>query len=137
LIAGLIQDAEYFNEHIQPQIDDVNIIYAGNCAPAERDKLLGGAFALLHLISFDEPFGLSVVESMCCGTPVIAFNRGAMPEIIQHGKTGFLADALDDAEVYIDRISSIDRAYCREWVMSNFSRQRMAMSYLDVYKQIL
>jgi glycosyltransferase involved in cell wall biosynthesis len=137
VIAGLIQDADYYNQYIQPHIDNNNIIYAGNCAPAERDELLGGASALLHLISFDEPFGLSVVEAMCCGTPVIAFNRGAMPEIIQHNKTGFIVNSLEEAKACVNRIHSIDRSYCHEWVMNNFSREKMAMSYLDLYKKIL
>ncbi len=137
VIAGLIQDADYYNNQVLPHIDNEHIIYAGNCAPAERDELLGNAFALLHLISFEEPFGLSVVEAMCCGTPVIAFNKGAMPEIIQQGKTGFMVDSFEEATSCIDKIETIDRFNCRQWVMNNFSREKMAASYLDIYLQIL
>ncbi len=89
IISGLIQDQEYFNK-VKPYIDEKDIIYVGNSGPVERNKLLGDAFALLHPISFEEPFGLSVVEAMMCGTPVIAFNRGSMPELIVDRKTGFL-----------------------------------------------
>jgi glycosyltransferase involved in cell wall biosynthesis len=137
VIAGLIQDENYYRQQILPHIDNENIVYAGNCAPAERDKLLGNAFALLHLISFDEPFGLSVVEAMCCGTPVIAFNRGAMPEIIEQGKTGFIVESLDEGTTCVGKMDTIDRSYCRKWVVDNFSREKMANSYLDIYKQIL
>ena len=90
IISGLIQDKEYFEQKVKPFINDNNIVYVGNSGPDERNQLLGGALALLHPISFEEPFGLSVVEAMFCGTPVIAFNRGSMPEIILDRKTGFL-----------------------------------------------
>ena len=109
----------------------------GNSGPKERDKLLGEAIALLHPISFDEPFGLSVAEAMLCGTPVVAFNRGSMPELIDHSKTGFLVTTIDEAVDIIHKISSIDRKYCHQWAVSNFSVDKMVNGYLDVYKQIL
>ncbi|MBV4355832.1 glycosyltransferase family 4 protein [Pinibacter aurantiacus] len=137
IIAGLIQDADYFNTYIQPLIDNDTIVYAGNCGPAQRDELLGNAKALLHPISFDEPFGLSVVEAMCCGTPVIAFNRGAMPELILHAETGFLVDTIEEAAKSVDRLPSINRSNCRKWVADKFSMQRMTDDYIKVYNQIL
>ena len=78
IISGLIQDQQYFDQKVKPFVNDDDIVYVGNSGPNERDKLLGGAAALLHPISFEEPFGLSVVESMFCGTPTIAFDRGSM-----------------------------------------------------------
>jgi glycosyltransferase involved in cell wall biosynthesis len=85
ILAGIIQDADYFRTEIEPFLDGQRIRYVGSVGPTERDALLGGARALLHLISFDEPFGLSVVESMACGTPVIAYRRGSMAELIRDG----------------------------------------------------
>ncbi|HZJ79622.1 MAG TPA: glycosyltransferase family 4 protein [Dysgonamonadaceae bacterium] len=137
IISGLIQDEAYFNEKVKPYINNDDIVYVGNSGPKERDKLLGGALALLHPISFDEPFGLSVAEAMFCGTPVVAFNRGSMPELIEDNKTGFLVNSIDGASETIKTISSIDRKYCRQWAMSNFSLEKMTEGYLNTYKQII
>lgn len=98
---------------------------------------MAGARALLHLINFEEPFGLSVVESMACGTPVIAFARGSMPELIRDGKTGFIVDDVEAAVQAVDRIDSLDRRACREEIEQRFTCQRMAKDYLAVYQQIL
>jgi glycosyltransferase involved in cell wall biosynthesis len=137
IIAGLIQDYQYYNSKILPHIDDNRIVYVGNCHPEQRNQLLGNALALLHLVLFDEPFGLSVAEAMCCGTPVIAFKRGAMPELVLNGKTGFLVDTIEEAEIASARLDSIKRKDCREWAVSMFSKERMAEEYLKIYKQIL
>ena len=137
IISGLIQHQEYFDSKIKPFINDDDIIYVGNSGPKERDKLLGEAYALIHPISFEEPFGLSVAESMLCGTPVIAFNKGSMPELIFDGKTGFLVHTIDEAVEAVNKIKSIDRKYCREFAVANFSRQKMIEGYLEVYKNIL
>lgn len=137
IISGLIQDEAYFNEKVKPYINDDDIVYVGNSGPKERDKLLGEALALLHPISFDEPFGLSVAEAMFCGTPVVAFNRGSMSELIDHSKTGYLVNNIDEAARAVNSINTIDRMYCRQRAMSNFSLEKMADGYLNVYKQIL
>jgi glycosyltransferase involved in cell wall biosynthesis len=137
IISGLIQHQEYFDSKIKPFINDDDIVYVGNSVPKERDKLLGEAYALLHPISFEEPFGLSVAESMLCGTPVIAFNKGSMPELILDGKTGFLFNTIDEAVEAVNNIKSIDRKYCREFAVSKFSRQKMIEGYLEVYKKIV
>lgn len=137
IISGLIQHQEYFNSMIKPYINDDDIVYIGNSGPKERDKLLGEAFALLHPIGFEEPFGLSVAESMLCGTPVIAFNRGSMKELILDGKTGFLVDTIDEAAQAVKHIQSIDRKYCSDYAVSKFSRQTMIEGYLEVYRKIL
>ena len=99
--------------------------------------MLGSARALLHLINFDEPFGLSVVEAMACGTPVIACNRGSMPELIEDGVTGFLVDSVDDAVDAVARIDEIDRAACRAAVAARFTVEHMADRYLSLYRSLL
>ncbi len=137
IISGLIQDQEYFNNKVYPYINNNDIVYTGNSGPDERLKLLGRASALLHPVSFEEPFGLSVVEAMACGTPVIAFNRGSMPELILDGKTGFLVNNIGEALEAVGNIKSINRNNCTEWVSSKFSRQKMVEGYLKVYKKIL
>lgn len=137
IISGLIQDQAYFNEKVKPFINDNDIVYVGNSGPKQRDKLLGEAIALLHPISFDEPFGLSVAEAMFCGTPVVAFNRGSMPELIEDNKTGYLVNSIDDAVNAIGMINSIDRKYCRQWAISNFSLEKMTDGYLNAYKYTL
>lgn len=137
IIAGLIQDTEYYNSKILPLIDNDKVVYAGNCNPQQRDQLLGNASALLHLVLFDEPFGLSVAEAMCCGTPVIAFNRGSMPELVQPGKTGFLPATIEEAEQAVDQLTDIKRKDCRDWAITMFSKERMADDYIKLYEQIL
>jgi glycosyltransferase involved in cell wall biosynthesis len=137
IISGLIQDQEYFADRVNPYIDGQEIIYVGNSGPVDRNKLLGGAFALLHPIGFEEPFGLSVVEAMMCGTPVIAFKRGSMSELILDGKTGFLVNNVDEAVEAANSIEFIDRRDCMEWASSTFSREKMVEGYLDVYQKIL
>jgi glycosyltransferase involved in cell wall biosynthesis len=137
IISGLIQDEEYFNNKVKPFINDNSVEYVGNSGAKERNKLLGEAFALLHPISFNEPFGLSVAESMLCGTPVIAFNKGSMPELINDTRTGFLVNTIDEAVAAVNCIESIDREYCREWATSKFTQEKMIEGYLDVYREIL
>lgn len=137
IISGPIQDQEYFDTKVEPFINDDDIVYVGNSGPKQRLELLGKACALLHPVNFDEPFGLSVVEAMACGTPVIAFRRGSMPEIILHGKTGFLVNTIDEAVQAMNGIETINRNDCKEWVFSRFSRQKMTEEYLKVYIQIL
>lgn len=137
IISGLIQDQEYFDKKVKPFINDLDIVYVGNSGPDVRNKLLGNASALLHPISFDEPFGLSVVEAMLCGTPVIAFNRGSMPELICDNKTGFLVNSIDEASESVNNLKHINRSYCREWANSKFSKEQMVEGYLSLYEKIL
>ncbi|MGB5830456.1 MAG: glycosyltransferase [Thiohalocapsa sp.] len=137
VIAGIVQDEEYFREQVEPLIDGSSVEYIGSVGPDRRQDVLGGALALLHLIHFDEPFGLSVVESMACGTPVIAFGRGSMPEIIRDGSTGFLVEDVDQAVQAVGRIDTIARRRCRDEVEARFTSQRMADEYLAVYQKIL
>lgn len=137
VIAGIIQDRQYFDRHVRPCLDDSRIVYVGSAGPEERSALLGGAFALLHPINFDEPFGLSVVEAMACGTPVIAINRGSMPEIVADGVTGFLVRDAGEMAEKTEQVRGLDRRRCRRWVEERFSAARMVEDYLRVYNRIL
>lgn len=137
IIAGVIQDQLYFEREVKPHIDNICIVYAGSAGPEKRDELLGGAYALLHPINFKEPFGLSIVESMACGTPVIAFNRGSMPELIGDRITGFLVTDIQEAVDAVAKISTIDRRQCRKRVEEHFTAQRMTEDYIDLYNRIL
>lgn len=137
VIAGIIQDQNYFDQYVSPYLDDDQIRYIGPVGPDTKGDVLGKASALLHLINFDEPFGLSVAEAMACGTPVIAFNRGSMPELIRDHQTGFLVEDLYQARDIIPKIETIDRAACRRHVEENFSDDLMVDRYIEVYKKIL
>jgi glycosyltransferase involved in cell wall biosynthesis len=137
IISGFIQDENYFAKKVKPFINNNDIVYVGNSAARDRNKLLGEAYALLHPIIFDEPFGLSVAEAMLCGTPVVAFNRGSMPELIENLKTGFLVDTIEQAVAVVNSLHLINREYCYQWARSKFSRQKMIDGYLDVYHRIL
>jgi glycosyltransferase involved in cell wall biosynthesis len=137
VIAGIIQDRAYFAEEVEPHIDGQSVSYVGPVRPDERDRLLGRAQALLHPIRFEEPFGLSVVEAMACGTPVIAFRRGSMPEVVRDGVTGFLVDTVDEAVAAVPRTGELERRACRRWVGERFSQRRMVHDYLEVYERIL
>lgn len=136
IIAGIIQDQDYYRERVLPYLDD-NIVYVGSAGPEERNELLSKASALLHPINFEEPFGLSVAEAMLCGTPVIAFNRGSMPELINHEKTGFLVNTIDGAVDAVAHINEIDRAICRSVAEAKFSKEKMVEDYIRLYHQIL
>ena len=134
---GIVQDAAYHDRHVLPVLDDRAIRYHGVTGGQARLDALGNARALLHLINFDEPFGLSVVEAMACGTPVIANRRGSMAEIIEHGVTGFLVDDMHQAIDAIERAGGINRATVRQAVVDRFSVDRMADEYLSLYRRIL
>lgn len=136
LIAGLIQDRAYFEETVEPFLNN-EIRYLGNVGPEKRRELLGNACALLHPIKFDEPFGMSVAEAMLCGTPVIAFNRGSMPELIKHGETGFLAATVLEAVDAIANLETLNRKCCHSWAAFQFSQEKMVNDYIVCYKTIL
>jgi glycosyltransferase involved in cell wall biosynthesis len=136
VIAGIVQDQQYFDDAIAPRIDGDRVSYLGPVGPAERSELLGGAQALLHLIRFDEPFGYSVVEAMACGTPVIAFHRGSMPELITSGVTGYLVDDADGAVSAVAASTGLDRIAIRAQAVERFGVARMVDAYIDVYEAI-
>lgn len=134
IIAGIIQDESYYNEKVKPYVDNEQISYIGAVGGNRRSELLGGALALLHPISFNEPFGLSVAEAMLCGTPVIAFNRGAMPELIRDGKTGFLVNNIQEAAARIEDLGLINRHDCHVHAKTHFSAETMTEQYLEIYR---
>ncbi len=137
LICGIVQDESYFRDRVRPHLDHDQVIYLGSVGPQQRADVLGSALALLHPIAFDEPFGLSVVESMACGTPVVAYRRGSMPEIIDHGVTGFVVDDTAQAADAVRAAVTLDRATCRAVAERRFSVARMVQDYVAVYDQIL
>jgi glycosyltransferase involved in cell wall biosynthesis len=137
VIAGIIQDQDYFATEVRPHIDGTTVEYLGSVGPDQRAEVLGHALALLHLISFDEPFGLSMIESMACGTPVIAFARGSIPEIIRDGQTGYVVDDIEGAINAVATVRTIDRSNCRADVEKRFTSTRMARDYVRVYHKIL
>jgi glycosyltransferase involved in cell wall biosynthesis len=137
IMAGIIQDESYYQQYVHPYLDDSRVLYVGSVGPIQRNTLLGKASALLHPIHFDEPFGLSVIESMACGTPVIAFNRGSMPELIKHGENGFLVSGRQEAIEHVDRLRTIKRAGCRQTVEDRFTADRMVEQYGEIYSLIL
>jgi glycosyltransferase involved in cell wall biosynthesis len=137
ILAGIVQDQDYFDRQVQPYLNDDRITYVGSAGPEKRDELLGGAYALLHPIEFDEPFGLSVIEAMACGTPAIAVNRGSMPEIIADGITGFLVHDAEEMVAAVAKVKQLDRFRCRQWVEDRFSSDRMVQDYLRVYEKII
>ena len=137
VIAGIVQDRRYFAELVEPHLADPGVSYVGPVGPAERDRLLGGALALLHLIDFAEPFGLSVVESLAAGTPVIATRRGSMPELVLDGVTGFLVEDTDGAVGAVARVASLSRRDCRADVEARFTATRMVADYEALFTRVV
>jgi glycosyltransferase involved in cell wall biosynthesis len=137
VIAGIIQDEEYFRREVEEHIDGDRVVFLGAVGPARRQEVLGNARALLHLIDFDEPFGFSVVEAMACGTPVIAHPRGSMPEIVQPGVNGFLVETLDGAVNAASDAARLDRATIRRSIEGRFEADRMIDDYLHLYRQVI
>lgn len=136
VIAGVVHDAAYFHSQVEPYIDGHAVRYLGSVGPADRDRLLGGALALLHLIDFDEPFGLSVAESLVTGTPVIAYRRGSMPELVRPGVGGFLVDDVEQAVGAVAAVRALDRAVCRADGLARFSADRMVADYERLFEQV-
>ena len=137
VLAGIVQDEAYFEAEVRPRLDGERIRHIGSVGPAERDEVLGAADALLHLVSFAEPFGLSMVEAMACGTPVIATPLGAVPEVVADGRTGHLVADVGGAVEAVGRLDELDRAACRAHVEEHFSVERMVDGYLAVYERLL
>lgn len=137
IIAGIVQDKSYFMQYVKPYLCEGKIEYIGSVGGDKRKDLLGNALALLHPINFNEPFGLSVVEAMACGTPVIAYNKGSMPELINQAVNGFLVNSPEEAIEKVSHVNSIDREVCRQIARERFSKERMAEQYIENYKKII
>ena len=137
VIAGIVQDQDYFDRAVAPHVDGEMVTYLGPVGPERRQAVLGGARALLHLIDFEEPFGFSVVEAMACGTPVIAYRRGSMPELVTPGVSGILVDDVGGAVAAVTEAGRLDRAAVRRTVKERFTVDRMVDGYLAVYQRVL
>ncbi|MEA1672629.1 glycosyltransferase [Nitrospirillum sp. BR 11163] len=130
-------DGPYFKEHVEPHIDGRAIQHVGEIDDAGKPGFLGDAAALLMPIDWPEPFGLVVIEAFACGTPVIAWNNGAMPEIIDQGVTGFVVDTIADAVDAVQKVRALDRARIREVFERRFSVAAMACNYVAAYEALL
>lgn len=129
---------KYYSDKILPYtLTHPRITYSGNLSGSKKIKFIAEAKALLFPIQWEEPFGMSVIEALACGTPVVAMNRGAMPEIIKHGVTGFLAENEKEFFEYMQRVDEIDPIECRRSVEEKFSSSIMAETYLERYHEVL
>jgi glycosyltransferase involved in cell wall biosynthesis len=135
-ISELPHEKTYFESEVAPYIDGKQIQFIGPVNEAQKSKLLGEAAALIFPIEWDEPFGMVLIEACACGTPVIAVNRGGVPEIIEHGVTGWLATKPEELDVYVSRINEIDRGVCRRMVEKRFSSQVAVANYLRVLEDL-
>jgi glycosyltransferase involved in cell wall biosynthesis len=130
-------DEVYFREQIAPLLSGPGIEYIGEINELEKSEFLGGASALLFPVEWPEPFGLVMIEAMACGTPVLAFRRGSVPEIIDPGITGMIVDSVDEAIRSLPRVLTLDRRKVRRRFEQRFSATRMAKDYLQVYRSLL
>jgi glycosyltransferase involved in cell wall biosynthesis len=130
-------DREYFEEKIRPLIDGSSVEYIGEITDAEKSAFLSGAIALLDPIDWPEPFGLVMIEAMACGTPVIAFNRGSVPEVIDDGLTGFIVEDVEGAIGAFDRLPQLSRDKVRQQFERRFTARRMAQEYLSAYRSLM
>ena len=136
-IAGIVQDEGYFRDEVAPHVDGEHVRYLGPIGAAVRAEVLGSAYALLHLIDFDEPFGYSVVEAMACGTPVIATARGSMGELIANGVTGFLVDDIESAVAAVAAARELDRGRIADLAAERFTVAAMVDKYVKVYRDVI
>ena len=139
IIAGTLDETypEYFRNEIKPRIDGKLIQFFGEADSEQKRELLSQADCLLAPWTWEEPFGLQLIEAMACGTPAIAFNRGAAPEVISHGKTGFVVSTIDEMVVAVKNVPFFDRGFCRRYVKERFNVKRMVDDYLGAYEYIL
>lgn len=130
-------DVSYFQTHIKPLLDHPLIEYVGEINEAEKNQFLGDAYALVLPINWPEPFGLVLIEAMACGTPVIAYRRGAIPEIVEDGVNGYVVTGIEGANIAVDKITAIDRHACRKSFLERFSANKMALHYVQTYEKII
>jgi glycosyltransferase involved in cell wall biosynthesis len=131
-------DFRYYSDKVWPiTVKNPDIQYLGNICAEEKDKLIGSARAFLLPIDWEEPFGMVMIEALACGTPVVAMNRGSVPEIIEHGVNGFVANSVAEFKKYMQRVDEISPIACRESVEKRFSHEVMAKNYLNRYREVL
>ncbi|ADJ28468.1 glycosyltransferase family 4 protein [Nitrosococcus watsonii] len=129
-------DEAYFQKRIKPLLTHPLVSYIGEIGEREKNDFLGQAYALLFPIDWPEPFGLVMIEAMACGTPVIAYRQGSVPEVMQNGKTGFIVESLEQAVTAVERISQVSRRHCRQVFEEQFSAKCMAKNYLRLYQAL-
>ena len=137
VIAGNIVDASYFRSDIEPHIDDRSVVYAGEVDDAAKNRILGSAAALLMPIEWDEPFGIVMAEACACGTPVIGFDRGSVPEVVHDGVNGFVVTSVADAAEAVNRLAAIDRRVVRRDCERRFSCDAVVNAYEALYFEAL
>jgi glycosyltransferase involved in cell wall biosynthesis len=130
-------DKRYFKRVVEPLLDASHVEWVGEISDREKDDFLGNAYALLFPIDWPEPFGLVMIEAIACGTPVIAYDGGAVPEVIKDGQTGFIAKNLEDAADAVHRVSEISRTHCRKIFEKRFTVTRMARDYVRIYRRTI
>lgn len=130
-------DQIYFEDAIRPLLDDPLVQYVGEISHSERDEFFGNALAILFPIEWPEPFGLVMIEAMACGTPVIAYRRGSVPEVLEDGMTGFIVDGIDEAVKAVSRVGKLNRIRIREVFETRYSVARMTADYLTLYRQLV
>jgi glycosyltransferase involved in cell wall biosynthesis len=128
-------DRRYFKQDVEPLLDDPHVEWIGEITDKQKNEFLGNAYAVLFPIDWPEPFGLVMIEAMACGTPVIAYERGSVPEVIDEGQTGFIANSLDEAAEAVRRVPEIDRRVCRNVFEKRFTASRMANDYMEVFER--
>jgi glycosyltransferase involved in cell wall biosynthesis len=133
-MAAIPQDVAYFKEFVEPHIDGDAVQFLGEVRGGKRDELLGGALALVHMTTRPERFGLTMIEAMACGTPVLGANMGSIPEIVVDGETGFLCDDVGAAVARVPQLASLSRRACRTRVETTFSSERMVDRYIAAYE---
>jgi glycosyltransferase involved in cell wall biosynthesis len=130
-------DRRYFKRVVEPLLNDSHIEWVGEISDQQKNDFLGNAYALLFPIDWPEPFGLVMIEAMACGTPVIAYDRGSVPEVMDDGVTGLIVRELDEAAEAVRRVRNLSRARCREVFDKRFTATRMANDYIHVYQRML
>lgn len=130
-------DREYFEDVVKPLLKDPLAEYVGEIGEGEKNEFLGNAYALLFPIDWPEPFGLVMIEAMACGTPIIAYRKGSVPEVMEEGTTGFIVHDLEDAVKAVEKVPTLSRKRCREVFEERFTASRMAKDYLSVYQRLL
>jgi glycosyltransferase involved in cell wall biosynthesis len=130
-------DREYFEAKIRPLLATELVEFVGEIAEHEKEEFLGEAAALLFPVDWPEPFGLVMIEAMACGTPVVAWRCGSVPEIIEDGVTGYIVDSMEEAEAALRRTEGFDRRRCREEFEARFTAARMAEQYVQTYREVV
>jgi glycosyltransferase involved in cell wall biosynthesis len=132
-----LADREYFTARIEPLLNHPLVEYLGEITDEEKNDFLGNAFALVCPYDWPEPFGVVFIEALACGTPVLAYRRGSVPEVLDHGQTGFICDEFEDIVYAVSRVPELDRRCCRDVFEARFTVERMTREYLSIYERLI